>query len=409
MKREHTNMVRAEVGTPKWLGNRMKSKGLQKLRWYCQMCQKQCRDENGFKCHTNSEFHQRQLLLFADNSQQCLNNFSSEFEQCFLDLLKRQYGTKRVRANVVYQEYIRDRNHTHMNATSWNSLTEFCKYLGRKSKVIAEKTEKGWFITYIDRDPGIIKREEAIAKKQNFDKDDQERLTLFIEKQVESGRQTGEKPEHELKKFDRGDGEKIQIKLSSQVKKETCLPLSTCFSKVQSKHEESDTNKNGTKDYMSNYKLPFNKDDTTTKRYKRKCSALDEIMEEPGGKRQKLATKDYWLTRNIVVKIITQSLGDKYYQKKGFITQVIDDYVAIVTMFDTGHTLKLDQAHLETVIPADGRMVKVVNGAYRGYLAVLNHLDVENFCASITINSGLAKGRRINNFPYNCICKIHVA
>jgi hypothetical protein len=25
------------------------AKGLQKLRWYCQMCQKQCRDENGFK------------------------------------------------------------------------------------------------------------------------------------------------------------------------------------------------------------------------------------------------------------------------------------------------------------------------------------------------------------------------
>jgi DNA/RNA-binding protein KIN17 len=32
-------MGKAEVGTPKWIGNKMKSKGLQKLRWYCQMCQ----------------------------------------------------------------------------------------------------------------------------------------------------------------------------------------------------------------------------------------------------------------------------------------------------------------------------------------------------------------------------------
>ena len=47
---------RAEAGTPKWLANKMKSKGLQKLRWYCQMCEKQCRDENGFKCHTSSKF-----------------------------------------------------------------------------------------------------------------------------------------------------------------------------------------------------------------------------------------------------------------------------------------------------------------------------------------------------------------
>ena len=44
-------MPKNDVGGPKWLANKMKSKGLQKLRWYCQMCEKQCRDENGFKCH----------------------------------------------------------------------------------------------------------------------------------------------------------------------------------------------------------------------------------------------------------------------------------------------------------------------------------------------------------------------
>ena len=31
--------------TPKAIANRIKAKGLQKLRWFCQMCQKQCRDE----------------------------------------------------------------------------------------------------------------------------------------------------------------------------------------------------------------------------------------------------------------------------------------------------------------------------------------------------------------------------
>ena len=65
-------MPKAEKGSIKYLANRMKSKGLQKLRWYCQMCQKQCRDENGFKCHTMSESHQRQLLLFADQPNKFL-------------------------------------------------------------------------------------------------------------------------------------------------------------------------------------------------------------------------------------------------------------------------------------------------------------------------------------------------
>ena len=102
--------------TPKAISNRIKAKGLQKLRWYCQMCQKQCRDEvrnsdksiwichisifvdifksrilaiceaedlfdflsfqNGFKCHCMSESHQRQLLLFADNPNQFIDSFS---------------------------------------------------------------------------------------------------------------------------------------------------------------------------------------------------------------------------------------------------------------------------------------------------------------------------------------------
>lgn len=46
-----------------WLqiANRIKAKGLNKLRWYCQLCQKSCRDENGFKCHQMSEGHRRQM------------------------------------------------------------------------------------------------------------------------------------------------------------------------------------------------------------------------------------------------------------------------------------------------------------------------------------------------------------
>jgi len=389
-------MGKAEVGTPKWIGNKMKSKGLQKLRWYCQMCQKQCRDENGFKCHTMSESHQRQLLLFADNSRKYLDDFSYEFEKCFLELLKRQFGTKRVHANVVYQEYIRDRNHTHMNATRWTSLTGLCKHLGKHGKVIADETEKGWFITYIDRDPETIEKQEALAKKQKMDRDDQERVSHFIKLQVEKGKQDGEEEEIVLKEFKRESEDKIQIQISSRVKKEETPLLPS---------RSLDGEKSGAKDDAFRFKVPLKKE----KGEKRKTSALDEIMKEQEAKKEKFGRKDYWLTENIVVKIVTKSLGDKYYKKKGYIKQVIDKYTAIVTMIDTGHTLKLDQAHLETVIPAEGRTVEVVNGAYRGSQAILNKLDEKNFCVSITIDSGLAKGRKIDQIQYEDICKIHLS
>jgi len=77
-------MPKHEKGTPKEIANRCKSKGLQKLKWFCQMCNKQCRDQNGFKCHLTSESHQRQLLLFAENSNSYLRQFSREFEGNFM-------------------------------------------------------------------------------------------------------------------------------------------------------------------------------------------------------------------------------------------------------------------------------------------------------------------------------------
>ena len=53
-----------------------------------------------------------------------------------------------------------------------------------------------------------------------------------------------------------------------------------------------------------------------------------------------------------MVKIITKKLGDKYYKKKGVIIEVKEKYTAVVKLLDSGSKLKLDQTHLETVLPA---------------------------------------------------------
>lgn len=145
--------------TPKAIANRIKAKGLLKLKFYCQVCEKQCRDENGFKCHTMSESHQRQMLLVAENPGRFVHNYSDMFKKDFLSLLSRAHGTKRVFANQVYQEYIADRNHIHMNATRWNSLSEFVKYLGREGICHVEEAENGWYITWIDNSPKALARQ----------------------------------------------------------------------------------------------------------------------------------------------------------------------------------------------------------------------------------------------------------
>lgn len=73
--------------TPKAIGNRIKAKGLQKLRWYCEMCQKQCRDENGFKCHQTSEGHLRQMRIFAENPEAVMKEVGAAGLESCTDIL----------------------------------------------------------------------------------------------------------------------------------------------------------------------------------------------------------------------------------------------------------------------------------------------------------------------------------
>ncbi|CAK5274626.1 unnamed protein product [Mycena citricolor] len=185
-------MPRAEVGTPKYVANKMKSKGLQRLRWYCQVCEKQCRDENGFKCHAQSESHLRQMLVVGENAGRHINNYSMEFQSEFVKLLSRRFGTKRVRANQVYQEYISDKSHTHMNATRWVTLSEFVKHLGRAGIARVDETEKGWFIAWIDSSPKALAKAEASLKKDRATTSDEQRERMLIAEQIERANATNE-------------------------------------------------------------------------------------------------------------------------------------------------------------------------------------------------------------------------
>ncbi|KAK0187699.1 domain of Kin17 curved DNA-binding protein-domain-containing protein [Armillaria mellea] len=192
-------MPRAEVGTPKYLANKMKSKGLQRLRWYCQVCEKQCRDENGFKCHAASESHLRQMLVVGEHAGKHISNFSSEFQSEFVALLSRRFGTKRVRANQVYQEYIADKYHVHMNSTRWVTLTEFVKHLGRTGVARVDETEKGWFVAWIDSSPKALAKAEASLKKERATMSDEQRERMLIAEQIERASKDGEKEMEEGK------------------------------------------------------------------------------------------------------------------------------------------------------------------------------------------------------------------
>jgi len=167
----------------------MKAKGLQRLRWYCTPCEKQCRDENGFKQHTMSEGHVRNMHLVGENSKSYIRDYSSQFRRDFLQLLRTAHGEKKIHANHFYQEYIHNKEHVHMNATQWPSLTEFVKTLGREGIVRVYEEDKGLFIAWVDDSPEALRRREAIKKKDRQDKGDEEREQRMLQEQVERARE----------------------------------------------------------------------------------------------------------------------------------------------------------------------------------------------------------------------------
>lgn len=458
-----------EFLSPKAISNRIKSKGLQKLRWYCQMCQKQCRDENGFKCHMTSESHQRQLLLVAENPGKVIGSFSREFLRDFMHLLRTSYGTRRVHANEVYQQYIKDKDHYHMNATRWESLTGFCMFLGKTGMCEVEPTEKGWFIKYIDRTPETLARQAAAERKKKMDKDDEEKVQAAIEEQITralASKKEDAAGEVVYTELHRGnEEEKIVLNFktggrsdspssagASETTEGKASITSTSPSSSSSSGEEregavrgdngaeADTPKSAG-GLFTKPKLPaiervqassiggvFKKPSEAMKKKeklsssvtnssstgaskpgesrKRKLTALEEIREMEEQKKEKLNRKDNWITEGIIVKVMHEKLGEKFYRRKGQVEGVRDVYTAIVKMLDSGNVIKIDQAYLETVLPALGRPVLIVNGAYRGMKALLESIDVKNFCATVKIDQGLTRGRVLEKVPYEDISKL---
>lgn len=180
----------------KSLSNQLKSKGLQRLRWYCQLCEKQCRDENGFKCHCSSPAHVRQLAVFAQNQKKVVDGFSSRFKTAFISELSLNHRNSRVAANKVYNELIANKTHVHMNATRWTSLTEFVHHLVAEGVCEIDETDKGIFITYLHAESKIF--QGAVARKRTHEDDGSARKQeKLIERQVKRGAVPAKPEQHE--------------------------------------------------------------------------------------------------------------------------------------------------------------------------------------------------------------------
>ncbi|CAH9111560.1 unnamed protein product [Cuscuta europaea] len=354
------------------------------------------------------------MEVFGQNPNRIVSGYSEEFESAFLEHMKRSHRFSRVAAKVVYNEYIADRQHIHMNSTEWATLTEFVKYLGRTGKCKVEETPKGWFITYIDRDSETLFKEKMKSKRVKADIVEEEKQERAIKRQREraeelmgggiSTDEINDSSERKLleKKLD-GCDQKVKLSLGPSLKlhNEKDRPESCSISVFDAMDYHQNTTGDGSAS-KSGGKSGFGGVSGG--------GVLDELMREEEQAKEQQNRKDYWLCEGIVVKVMSKGLANKdaYYKKKGVVRRVIDKYVGEIEILENKHIPRVDQEELETVIPQIGGLVRIVNGAYRGSNARLLAIDTDHFSAKVKIEKGIYDGKVLKAIDYEDICKLGV-
>ena len=138
-----------------------------------------------------------------------------------------RHNTQRVRANAVYNEYIQDKHHIHMNSTKWVTLSEFIKHLGREGLVRVDENEKGFWVSWVDTSPKALARQAEMQKRERADMDDEQRQRRQLREQMERAKAQQEALGGGLqveRGLQRDEGQKITLSLGG-IKPKTEQPV----------------------------------------------------------------------------------------------------------------------------------------------------------------------------------------
>ncbi len=410
--------------TAKAIAKKIKAKGLGRLRWYCQMCEKQCRDENGFQNHLRSESHKRLLAVFAESPGEFIGGFSDKFRRDFLKVLKQRWGTAFVQCNTAYQEYIADRHHLHMNATRWTTLTAFVQELGRTAQCVVELRDTGYWIKLIDR--------EAAARAEVARADDRRRADEL------------HRSEQRLR---------AQMKMAGttmpQVEDDADVGTGTSFEqpvKLQLREVQPRTHKVRDSKHVNVFAADDEEEDEGRKHRKREKkrksrwdavpkmrSTIDEIVateeastatkpppmpalpvkqEDMEAPIEEAVTPEEmeedvgWVLKGIEVCVNNKELGNgEFYRKKGQVLEVIEEFGAKVRLEGCGVMLQLDQDDLDTVVPGSSASVVLLRGKYKGRRATVQKWNEKEAAAVLKLEgSGEMLRCRYAHFTKVAVC-----
>jgi DNA/RNA-binding protein KIN17 len=288
-------------------------------------------------------------------------------------MMRISHPRSRVSASIVYNEFIAERHHLHMNATRWYSLTEFVQHLGRTGQCKVEDTPKGWFITLIQRDEVKELADGKRGKREKREREDEERYMEMLQQQIERAKAARTEGDGETAVPDsegaaaaaaelHRDGESAPVKIAlAGVRREGGLGQSRLASVTFGDDIVGPST-------SAAPQVPVS----------RPLSKLEQIMQADKARKETLAAKaaatqdrgggsgapiqrwDHWLVPGIIVKVMSRALESHgYYKAKARVEKVIDKYIGELTMLNSGDVVRVDQAELETVIPQPGSELSI--------------------------------------------------
>ncbi|KAM3133734.1 hypothetical protein pb186bvf_014143 [Paramecium bursaria] len=344
-----------------------------KLKFYCQMCRKQCLDDDGFRCHTSSDHHMSMMRKYHENPEYYMELFSQDFQTAFLTVLKDKFKFAKVSGNEVYTELIKNVDHVHLNGTKWTLLNEFLYDIGQQGIVKYEKiNDHDGYVQMIDKSLAAIKKKKELDKKNKATK--KQLIDKHIQLQVDKNNN-----QEDLNHDNQEENQELQeiqgpisFELNIKPKNDSQLPILD----IQEERKvwiDPKLEKPPKKIDNLYQKLKYQNE-------KQGISLADVTSQEKD---------DAWIIKNIVVKIKDDKLQDgKFLDKKGWIKEVEGDYIAIVEIIGSKkQTILIDQKNLETVIPKIGGKVIILNGVHRGKIGKLESVHQDNFSGSVYIEN----------------------
>lgn len=346
------------------------------------------------------------MAIFADAPEKFMSEFATEFERGFLEVLSSRYGTKYVHANVVYNEYIQDRHHIHMNATPWANLTDFVQYLGHQQKAHIDERADGWYVAWIDHDPRLemakIEAEKAAAAQRAHEERQLALMQAAAQAAAAAAAQAEPVPEPTAQL---ADAKPISLAKAPMSLSKTAKP----------KPASSGGGALGLLRPAAHAPAPPLKsaapDDAILKMFRAENeakAAAKQAVAARAAARVDALPEDSWLRAKLVVKIKNKRLADgKYYGRKGTIKLVEESGAAQVKLKDSKAVLRLPQKDLQPTLPPAGGYVMVLMGQYTG--AVGKAIAYEDRAQEVVVRvPGGGEGSQSHQMtlPMEAVCRV---